>query len=92
MAPPLLTPAKMDSWWANFLAISSASSWVTVRIWSTLFGSYIFGRYSSRHLRMPGMLAPSAGCTPTICTSGFFYLRYRDTPIIVPVVPIADTK
>jgi hypothetical protein len=27
-----------------------------------------------------------------ICIDGFFSLRKRDTPMIVPVVPIADTK
>ena len=41
---------------------------------------------------MPGMLAPSSGCKPIIWILGFFDFRYRETPIIVPVVPIELTK
>ncbi len=41
---------------------------------------------------MPGICEPSSGCAPTIVIAGFCSLRKRDTPMIVPVVPIADTK
>ena len=35
---------------------------------------------------MPGMREPSAGCAPRMRTAGFFSLRKRETPVIVPVV------
>ncbi|OIQ75419.1 hypothetical protein GALL_429100 [mine drainage metagenome] len=38
------------------------------------------------------MREPSSGCTPTICTCALRSFRKRDTPVIVPVVPIAETK
>ena len=38
------------------------------------------------------MLEPSVGWHPTIATSPRFSLRNRDTPMMVPVVPIALTK
>ena len=38
------------------------------------------------------MREPSAGCAPTMRTSGFCSFRKRDTPVMVPVVPIALTK
>ena len=38
------------------------------------------------------MREPSAGCAPRMRTAGFFSFRKRDTPVIVPVVPIALTK
>ena len=38
------------------------------------------------------MREPSFGCAPMIRISGFFSFRKRDTPVIVPVVPIALTK
>ena len=41
---------------------------------------------------MPGIDEPSAGCAPTIVIAGFFSFRNFDTPMIVPVVPIAETK
>ena len=41
---------------------------------------------------MPGIDAPSAGCAPTTTIAGFFSFRNVDTPMIVPVVPIAETK
>jgi len=43
-------------------------------------------------LRMPGMRAPSAGCAPITRSPGFFSFRKRPTPMMVPVVPMADTK
>lgn len=49
------------------------------------------GTYSGGHARMPGILDPSAGCAPTICT-GVARLQEPRDPVIVPVVPIADTK
>ncbi|CKS64153.1 Uncharacterised protein [Mycobacterium tuberculosis] len=48
--------------------------------------------YSAGHLRMPGMREPSAGCAPTMRMAGFFSFRKRETPVMVPVVPIALTK
>ena len=54
--------------------------------------SKMSGRYSFGQRRMPGMEAPSFGCTPTICTSGFLLFKNADTPMMVPVVPIALTK
>ena len=38
------------------------------------------------------MREPSFGCAPMIRTAGFFSFRKRETPVIVPVVPIALTK
>ena len=38
------------------------------------------------------MREPSDGCAPMICTFGFFSFRKRDTPVMVPVVPMALTK
>ena len=38
------------------------------------------------------MREPSLGCAPMIRTAGFFSFRKRETPVIVPVVPIALTK
>jgi hypothetical protein len=38
------------------------------------------------------MREPSLGCAPMIRTAGFFSRRKRETPVIVPVVPIALTK
>ena len=64
--PPLLIPAKTPSSRANRLVISFASSSETSTTLSTLERSKIFGKYSSGHLRIPGILAPSAGCAPII--------------------------
>ena len=44
------------------------------------------------HFRMPGICDPSVGWQPTICTAGLFSLRKRDTPMMVPVVPMLLTK
>ena len=41
---------------------------------------------------MPEILVPSSGWTPIIWISGFLDFRNIDTPVIVPVVPIAETK
>lgn len=38
------------------------------------------------------MREPSPGCAPTMRTPGFFSFRKRETPVMVPVVPIALTK
>ncbi len=38
------------------------------------------------------MREPSCGCAPMIFTAGFFDFRKRETPVMVPVVPIALTK
>jgi hypothetical protein len=38
------------------------------------------------------MLEPATGWAPTIVTSGFRAFSARETPMIVPVVPMADTK
>ena len=38
------------------------------------------------------MREPSLGCAPTMCTAEFFSFRKRETPVMVPVVPIALTK
>ena len=59
---------------------------------STRVGSKIFGRYSLGQRRMPGMCEPSLGWQPTIWISLRCSFRKRDTPMIVPVVPIALTK
>ena len=48
--------------------------------------------YSVGHLRMPGMREPSDGCAPMTRIAGFFSFKKRDTPVMVPVVPMADTK
>ena len=50
------------------------------------------GRYSWGHLRIPGMREPSLGCAPMMRTAGFCCLRYRLTPVMVPVVPMALTS
>ena len=36
------------------------------------------------------MREPSLGCAPMMRTAGFFSFRKRDTPVMVPVVPIDD--
>jgi len=41
---------------------------------------------------MPGMREPSCGCAPMIWMPGFFSFKKRDTPVMVPVVPMALTK
>jgi hypothetical protein len=41
---------------------------------------------------MPGMREPSLGWAPMICTAGFCSFKKRDTPVMVPVVPMALTK
>lgn len=92
IAPPLLTPAKIASSFANLIIIYSASSWDTFIMSSTRSLLNIFGRYSGAHLRIPGIFAFSSGCTPIIWISGFFYFKNILVPIIVPVVPIDDTK
>ncbi len=38
------------------------------------------------------MLSSPAGWTPTIRTAGFFSFMNLDTPMMVPVVPMALTK
>ena len=38
------------------------------------------------------MREPSLGCAPMMRTAGFFSFRKRETPVMVPVVPIALTK
>ena len=40
----------------------------------------------------PECANPPAGCAPITSTLGFFCLRKRDTPVMVPVVPMALTK
>lgn len=40
----------------------------------------------------PAIWAPSPGCRPTIWTAGLRPLRKRDTPMMVPVVPMLLTK
>ena len=91
-APPAEIPAKIPSSRARRRAVSSASPCVTDSVRSTRVPSKIFGRYSTGHFRIPGMDAPSAGWAPTIVIAGFCSFRYFDTPMIVPVVPIAETK
>ena len=44
------------------------------------------------HLRIPGICAPSSGCAPMIWMSGFFSLKKREQPMMVPVVPMLLTK
>jgi hypothetical protein len=41
---------------------------------------------------MPGILEPSSGWQPMIRIAGFFSFRKREVPMIVPVVPMLDTK
>jgi len=91
-APPLLIPANTPSSLAILRVMATASASLTSRIWSTLLESKILGKNSGDHLRIPGILEPSVGCVPTIWTSGFCSFRYLDTPMMVPVVPIAETK
>ena len=50
------------------------------------------GRYSWGHLRMPGMREPSLGWAPMMRIAGFYSFKNRDTPVMVPVVPMALTK
>ena len=38
------------------------------------------------------MREPSLGSAPMIWMAGFFSFRNRDTPVMVPVVPMALTK
>ena len=45
MHPPLLTPAKIASYFANLIIIYSASSWKTSIMSSTLSLLKIFGKY-----------------------------------------------
>lgn len=90
--PPDDTPAKMPSQRASARMVSSASCCVMSSVWSTRLPSKMDGMYSAGQRRMPGMLAPSAGCRPTICTSLLWLFRKRLVPIAVPVVPMLVTK
>ena len=48
---------------------------VDVELRSTRRASKMLGRYSCGQRRMPGIAAPSAGCTPTISMAGFSSFR-----------------
>ena len=72
--------------------VCSARSWSMSMTRSTRDSSKMLGRYSLGQRRMPGIEAPSVGCRPTICTSGFCSLKYRLQPMMVPVVPMELTK
>ncbi len=50
------------------------------------------GIYSAGQRRMPGILLPSSGCRPTMVTGFSCSRRKRDTPVMVPVVPMLETK
>src|SRR5690606_4119631 len=91
-APPLLIPANIPSSRARRLDMAIASDSLTSRTESTFLGSNILGRYSTGHFLIPGILELSVGCTPTICTLAFCSFKNVDVPIMVPVVPIEDTK
>jgi hypothetical protein len=41
---------------------------------------------------MPGIFEPSSGWQPTTWIAALYSLRKRDTPMIVPVVPMLETK
>jgi hypothetical protein len=41
---------------------------------------------------MPGICAPSVGCTADDLDRGFFSLKKREQPMMVPVVPMLETK
>ena len=41
---------------------------------------------------MPGICEPSSGWQPMILTLGFFSLKKREQPMMVPVVPMLETK
>ena len=41
---------------------------------------------------MPGICEPSSGWQPMIWIFGFFSLKKRAQPMMVPVVPIEETK
>src|SRR5690606_21514179 len=92
VAPPLLIPAKTPSLSAKYRVICIASSSLTSMILSIFAGLKILGRYSFCHFLIPGIFASSAGCTPTIWIFSFCSFKKVDVPIIVPVVPIEDTK
>ena len=91
-APPDEMPAKMPSSRASRRVVSSASACDTSITRSTRFQSQIFGRYCGGHLRMPGICEPSEGWQPTIWIFGFFSLKNCEQPMMVPVVPMLETK
>lgn len=74
-APPEDTPAMMPSTRARARMHSSASRCVMSITLSTREASKIWGRYAGGHRRIPGIDDALAGCSPTICTSGFLLFR-----------------
>ena len=90
--PPLLMPENTPSSLARRMLIALASSSLTSIILSTLDLSNILGKYASGYFLIPGILELSVGWAPIISISGFISFKKVETPIIVPVVPIADTK
>lgn len=90
-APPELTPQKMPSRTAmthGILGILLMNIQHRIHQRSVK----IPGIYSAGQRRIPGILLPSSGCRPTMVTGLLCSRRKRDTPVMVPVVPILETK
>ena len=60
-APPVEAPEKIPSFFASFLAVSSAFFCETFTISSILSSEKIEGKYSFGHFLIPGICAPSSG-------------------------------
>ena len=66
-APPLLIPAKIPSCSAKLNSCFFCFLLMLLLKKLSIFcGLKIAGKYSSVHFLMPGILAPSLGCTPII--------------------------
>jgi hypothetical protein len=85
-------PAKIPSSLASLRAKAVASCWLTSITLSTRLGSKILGRYSGLHRLIPGIEDSFVGWHPMIWIDGFTSLKYREQPMMVPVVPIDETK